>query len=318
MHFMRLRIVSLIISLIISLTGTIPCLSAYAASPADGWLPVQETGLPPAGYLGGSRLTLMGNCSGSQMNSCVIETDNGSLIVIDGGTELDGKHLQDFLIARHRPVSAWLITHPHNDHAGALLYCLSYPGLTIDHVYYSFAPQDWYETVEKHRAPFVQKLSGALSTLPAASLHGNLSEGDQITVDNVTITVLKAADFAQFHNINDSSVMFSLKIHDKTVLFPGDLGAAEGDAWLASHDPSLLKSDIVQMAHHGQGGTSLAFYEAVRPEVCLWPAPDWLWNNNSGEGINTGHWQTLTTRSWMNYLQVPYHLVEKNGDQTIE
>ena len=95
------------------------------------------------------------------------------------------------------------------------------------------------------------------------------------------------------------------------------MGEEAGACLMADYTPEQLKSDIVQMAHHGQDGVSQSFYEAVRPEVCLWAAPEWLWNNDHGRGFDTASYMTVTTRLWMAGLQVPYHLCIKDGDRTI-
>ena len=55
-----------------------------------------------------------------------------------------------------------------------------------------------------------------------------------------------------------------------------------------------LNADIVQMAHHGEGGAEKEVYEEIRPHICIWPTPSWLWDNNlNGQGIGSGPWSTL-------------------------
>ena len=70
--------------------------------------------------LGGASLTLLANVEGKQSLSAVIQTKEGSLIVVDGGTVADADHLTDVLASKGGHVKAWLITHPHDDHIGAL------------------------------------------------------------------------------------------------------------------------------------------------------------------------------------------------------
>ena len=72
------------------------------------------------------------------------------------------------------------------------------------------------------------------------------------------------------------------------------------------------------MSHHGQDGADKQLYAIINPEVCLWPTPEWLWNNDNGGGYNSGTWQTLETRKWMNEIGVPRHYVEKDGDITLK
>ena len=68
------------------------------------------------------------------------------------------------------------------------------------------------------------------------------------------------------------------------------------------------------MSHHGQSGVDKDVYETIQPEICLWPTPEWLWNNNPGSGYNTGNWTTLETRKWVEDLKVKTNYVEKDGD----
>ena len=104
----------------------------------------------------------------------------------------------------------------------------------------------------------------------------------------------------------------------KSVLFTGDLGVEGGEKLLGGPYRDRLKSDYVQMAHHGQNGVTEAFYIAVSPKYCLWPTPGWLWNNDSGSGVNSGQWKTLEVRQWMRKLNVRKHYVAAFGIQRIE
>ena len=79
-----------------------------------------------------------------------------------------------------------------------------------------------------------------------------------------------------------------------------------------------LFADYTQMAHHGQAGVNREFYRYIRPQRCLWPAPDWLWDNNNGNGYDSGPWQTVETRRWMDEFEITEHFVEKDGTVRIE
>ena len=67
------------------------------------------------------------------------------------------------------------------------------------------------------------------------------------------------------------------------------------------------------MAHHGQTGVSEEFYKTVSPNYCLWPTAGWLWENDSGNGPNSGPWKTLAVRAWMEKLHIEKHYVAKDG-----
>ena len=87
--------------------------------------------------------------------------------------------------------------------------------------------------------------------------------------------------------------------------------------WWQNHRESL-NTDYTQMAHHGQNGVKRDFYEHIIPKRCIWPSPDWLWDNDNGDGFDTGPWQTVRTREWIGALGVTEHFIEKNGTQIIE
>ena len=286
----------------------------------ESYPPVMTVAAPITGYLGGSKLTLLANQTASQMLSVLIETNQGKIIMIDGGVEEDAAHLIQSLMARGGHVDTWLITHPHSDHVGALNYILSHPecGITVDNLYYSFANLSWYQEYEAYRADMVAALMNTLSLLPQEKLHGDIYKGQEIWVDNIKITVMNKPYLQSYNSINNSSVAYMLDINGKKALFLGDMGAETGKQFIEDTPPELLTCDILQMAHHGQNGVGLEVYQVLRPEICLWPAPEWLWNNDSGSGVNSGSWRTIETRSWMAQLGVPYHVCIKDGDQTIQ
>ena len=107
-------------------------------------------------------------------------------------------------------------------------------------------------------------------------------------------------------------------MNGKKAIFLGDMGEEAGKQLIADNPPEKLKCDIVQMAHHGQDGVGFEVYRILQPEICLWGAPSWLWNNDSGSGMGSGNWKTIETRKWMAQLGVPYHLCIKDGDQIIQ
>ena len=87
-----------------------------------------------------------------------------------------------------------------------------------------------------------------------------------------------------------------------------------GGQFLLKEAGDRLKADIVQMAHHGQNGVDKKVYMAVAPRICLWPTPQWLWDNDNGDGYDSGAWRTLETRQWIEELGVERNYVVKDGD----
>lgn len=288
-------------------------------------LSVRQMGFSPSLNIGpgsrlfdGGSLSLLADYDKRQMLSMILEDKNGTLAVIDGGWDIDAPHLTEVLRSKGGHVSGWFITHPHSDHAGALIEILKNPDsqITIDHVYYSLADQSWYEAVEPFRADFVESLRSALALLPPEKLHP-VQKGEEIELGLIKAAVLNNPYLLNVTSVNNSSVAYKFFLNNVSILVLGDMGPEAGQLLMAEHTPNELKSDIVQMSHHGQYGVSRQVYEIIKPQIALWPCPLWLWNNDGGSGTGSGQWKTLETRQWMEELGVKVNYCIKDGDQII-
>lgn len=283
--------------------------------------PPREAKVVTGTLFDGGELMLVAPLSASQMESFIITTKSGKLIVVDGGTEEDAPHLKSLLLERGGHVSAWLVTHPHSDHVGAMTALLNEadPALTIDGVYYRFASLDWYKENEVYRSDVVERCMQALSRLSPGANRGDIRKGDVIQIDDVSIRVMNDPYLFPVNAINNSSVAYRVEMNGKRILFLGDMGVQAGESLKTEYleNPGELKADIVQMAHHGQRGVDRTLYELIRPQISLWCCPRWLWDNDSGGGVNSGTWRTLEVRGWMRQLGVKTHVVAKDGDQVL-
>ena len=249
----------------------------------------------------------------TQHMAYVIRTSKGKVIVVDGGNAGDAEYLQGFLGSLGNHVHAWFLSHPHPDHVDALTKTINSPGyLIIDQIFGSLPEESW---VQEHEPQYLSQLTNFKTALETHKQeYSDLSLGQVIKFDDLKIEVLGIKN-PEIHSnaINNSSIVFRVSDSRKSVLFTGDLGVQGGQKLLKSKYRDLLKADYVQMAHHGQNGVDFEFYKAVQPRCCLWPTPAWLWNNDSGKGINSGTWQTLIVRDWMDQLQVEKHFLAADG-----
>jgi len=249
----------------------------------------------------------------SQMNSYVLLTGSGKVVVIDGGMTGDAPYLKGFLAALGNQVQVWFVSHPHADHIGALTTLLENSDkLNIDTIYGSLPAEDWIEDNESGTLPTLQKFNLALGKFDG--LYAELSEGQIIRLDGIRFEILGVKNPEITGNaVNNSSVVMRVSDSHKSILFTGDLGMEGGRKLLNSPYGNKLCADYIQMAHHGQNGVDEAFYKAVQPKYCLWPTPLWLWDNNSGKGKGSGSWDTLRTREWMKRLNVKKHYISGYG-----
>ena len=108
----------------------------------------------------------------------------------------------------------------------------------------------------------------------------------------------------------------------------GDLGPDGGDV-LFRESRHLLKSDIVQMAHHGHMNVSMEVYAEIMPEACMWCAPAWLYAEEEvphylsdveklRRMARIRMYGTAVTRKWMDILGVKTHYVTADGTNCIE
>ncbi|MEG2296010.1 MAG: MBL fold metallo-hydrolase [Clostridium sp.] len=269
-------------------------------------------------YLGGATLTLLAPATTSQNLSCVIQTKNGSIIVVDGGLKEDTDHLIQTLQAKGGRVSAWLITHPHSDHIGALTEILNRNPIPIeiDHIYYSFLAREAYAAGENMgRMGDLDNLLAAFSHIAPEKLNTPLNKGQKIQVDDITINVMNLPFQTLSNTFNNSSIAYRVDVNGKRIMFLGDMGWEAGQNLMGSWDSDELRSDVVQMAHHGQDGVEEGLYRLIHPSICLWATPQWLWDNVS-EG-QPGPWKTLEVRKWMNELGVRQNYCIKDGDQIL-
>ncbi|HBG28966.1 MAG TPA: hypothetical protein DDX75_17915 [Phycisphaerales bacterium] len=241
------------------------------------------------------------------MNSYVIQTFHGKVIVIDGGFAEDASYLKGFLGALGNKVHAWFISHQHVDHIEALTTILKKPqGLEIDKVFGSFLDEEWIKVYEQDSLKTASEFNRALHEKEIPIL--SLKLGQTIKIDGITIKILGIKNSEITTNaINNSSVVMKFWDKHKSICFLGDIGVEGGRKLLNSKFKKELKSDYVQMAHHGQAGVEEDFYKAVSPKYCIWPTPLWLWENNNGGGDNSGNWKTLEVRSWINKLKIKKH-----------
>ncbi len=251
----------------------------------------------------------------SLMQSYVIKTTNGKLIVIDGGIDGEGKDRDPYMPAALRAimgvgegeyfeVEAWFLSHAHKDHMYELSKMLrdysQDSNYKINNIYFDFPEfgsssypaqngdmeiSQICENINKYGeiigaevkdgSTYYDDLNGAVINAEA------VSKGLSFEIDGVKVDVLQTWDPADgTSNLNDTSLVLRAWIGEQSVLFLNDLGSIGGRRLLATYGDDL-KSDIVQMAHHGQTGVNKDVYVAIDADVHLWPTPIWVWENAS-------------------------------------
>ena len=263
----------------------------------------------------------------SLMQSFVIRTKNNKLIVIDGGIDGTGLEAKAYMPAALRAIAgvgqndyveveAWFLSHAHKDHFNELRKTLDEytddKNFVIQNFYFDFPD---YETPEYPSAnadsPYLEKLKDALNHyaevrgIPVTEgstyyedINGTvinaqtIKDGFEMTIDGIRIEFLHTWAKENGAVINDNSLVMRMWVDGQSILFLGDAAVAEGNSLIQRYG-DRLKSDIVQMAHHGQGGVSKLCYDRIDAAVHIWPTPLWVWNNVDTYAIED-------TRQWVN------------------
>ena len=271
--------------------------------------------------LGGGRLIQVANRTLTQMMSYIIDTPEGGVIVIDGGTYTpeDAKGLYEYLEARGKHVDLWIMTHAHSDHIGAMLYLLEHGDfdITVDAMMFNFPSLEWLAFKEEFGMNW-----RFLEQMKKKNFHTVTPDaGDIYEVGGLAVEIIGVpGDVAAYaKTMNATSIIFKVHFPARDVMFMGDFDVhAEAD-FLARYGEDKLRCEILQMPHHGQGGISRDFYARIMPKICLYTAPKWLWENNKyrcldPETVGKGPFTTLETRRWMEELGVEASYTLADGD----
>lgn len=249
-----------------------------------------------------------------QMMGYIIKTKNDKMIVIDGGLSEDAKNLLKYIQNHDNKVDYWFLTHNHNDHAGAFVEIMKSDDVQVDNIYVSLNEKEWYQVNEPRRAEFSEALIDTLNEEKIKDKVKSPELNEIINIDDINVEILgiRNPEFTENPG-NEQSMVIKFDTGKTKLLILGDTGEKSSEKLLLNQKDKL-KSDIVQMAHHGQAGATEELYKAVNPTICLWPTPEWLWNNDNGNGYGSGNWKTLEVRKWIDNIGVRENYVEKDGD----
>lgn len=219
--------------------------------------------------------------------SYVMQLADGSFIIIDGGpanvADEDDllAYLKSLTPAGQKPViAAWFITHAHPDHMALANRFLIryYDQIEIKMAAYSFPT---YETVknasdvEKDRSkyePMIELFIESVREYWPEAKHLILQAGQKIYLADVEIEVFFThADLypLEFTWVNHTCVSFRIKAGGKTIMMLADSEKTLCQQ-MADTFGDHLKSDMLQLAHHGSNGACLDLYKRIDPDICFW------------------------------------------------
>lgn len=231
--------------------------------------------------------TISENVHDASGMSYVVTLEDGRYVIFDGGywhkssngAARDACALYNFLKDNNkRPdkkivIAAWIFTHDHSDHHGAFsTFC--------DYGYADKVELQYYIQNFGDKSRYKQQPSGWLSSGIPDLIKENFKDakkitphtGQKITFCNTTFELVSSHENhvpSLVEWVNDASLIFRMEANGIKTLFLADAEAQTTRSLVNIYDASI-KSDIVQVAHHGYSGGSINFYKLVAPSYSLW------------------------------------------------
>lgn len=212
-------------------------------------------------------------------------TNDDTLIIIDGGWAENEQAVRNIIAEHGNHVDAWIISHPHKDHAGAFNAIYADPdGITIDTIYDNGFDYDFIESVgEPYDDITVMETFYALTKDASNVIH--LKRGDSLDLCGLTLSVYNAYDDIVLYTVgdekdyqNNASLLFKLSSKNSSILFCSDIKYDMNDFLLSSYGDEIT-CDYVQTGHHGNWSFSDAFYEKTGASVFFLDAPAEITDN---------------------------------------
>lgn len=223
----------------------------------------------------------------------VTRCEDGSFFIIDSAhrdSVNDHIRLYEFL-SRLTPeneeiiISGWFFSHAHQDHIEKFMSFIEagFKRCKIECLYFNFPAlttkgnENWKDDDKVTMREFDQLLCKH-KEIPIIKLH----TGQRFFVRNLEFEVLATHEDIypqELARFNDSSTVLFMQVEGCKVLFLGDANIIESNI-LTERYGNYLKSDVVQISHHGYNGATVEVYEKANADVALFPVSLKDFNNN--------------------------------------
>lgn len=272
-----------------------------------------------------SRLVLFGDHL-YELHDCgmgyIFRLSDGTFVIIDGGMPTPETLPACFFerlreLAGDGPIviSAWIFTHAHPDHTRVFVRLTEmFPGqFEVRRVIHNFpgmlmqlggGHRGWCKTEVRLVEEAMERLDPKPAFIRAHT--GQRFEFPGLSVDMLfTLDDFKQPFFPD--NFNATSLVFRVTAEGQTFMFLGDTDPT-GCGILVERFGELLRSDVVQVAHHGYWGGTKEVYDAIRPAIVLWPCPlfDPRPERNFDPRLSNPAFSPITREMIRNYARAVY------------
>ncbi len=243
-----------------------------------------------------------------------ITLEDGSFIVYDGGgnSNSDYERIYETLKKLNKRtdgkivIAAWILTHEHWDHyTNFSTFCKNYSNkIKLEGMYCNTPSGSFAYNGYNPNYYMTQDFDNMSSTLGGVKKY-IVHTGMKFYIRNACIEVLYTQEDlypTKLYYFNDCTLVTRVTIDGQTITYLGDV-RYEGSDIMCDRYGASLKSDIVQVSHHGYDGGTVELYKLLSPKTCLWPSPmkDYeKFTNGSTSGymaVNTFIFKTLKVQT---------------------
>lgn len=256
----------------------------YLGKSADGAI------LPDFGELGAEKCEItVTQRSSTEINGMTyaIRLSDGSFVVIDGGYKQEAKTLYELLCklngsADNIHIRAWLMTHSHGDHYQAFNQFSKDFATKVKLDYFLYSPI----TGAANQDSYLNNTAPADVARFAGAKMCGVHAGMVLDLGCLELQILIAPEHVFKTNapedFNESSIVCRAVNDEGSMIFLADSGINAAN-WMMKTYGESLKSDMVQVAHHGCETTPAELYDMIAANTLFWPCSESLFNTNRGE-----------------------------------
>lgn len=265
--------------------------------------------------------------------SMIFTLSDGRLVVLDGGMPNVENH-EALLEAMKNAspdrdnivVAGWYLSHAHIDHHGAAWKFIEHhlDKVRIEAFILNYAPDSQYENLTEDgwkKPDDAQMFRAALEKVKPYTKVIKAHSGQVYHYGAEAVEIVYSVEdyYPEQLNFNNSSSLV-LRLHAKgnTVMLLADTTHTSGARMMALHGDAL-KSDFVQIAHHGMWASYSSLYKLINAPVLLWPsnlpnAKKWFGDSVVQTALGIAEDVYLSGNTEDSVIEFPYKIKHNKND----
>ncbi|MBQ3705611.1 MAG: MBL fold metallo-hydrolase [Clostridia bacterium] len=232
------------------------------------------------------------NCdAGSGNMGYVFRLEDGRFVLVDGGMD-SGNYAENIYrtLSEQSPepsnivIACWFLSHTHIDHTGAFMTMAEKYAdrITVEEIASNFPSMA--DAACFREAWNTRRIKEHIHRYFPDAKYSKVHTGQKLSFTGAEVEILytqddlvrKSLSLAN-ETLNTASICMRITIGGNTIMLPADCDETANHILLNMYG-DYLKSDILQVCHHGGWGGTTEFYASVDPEVAIFSTSDELYS----------------------------------------